>query len=36
MGDGGLLEPLDSMAEEEEDRQSISTPLLFAGVATAA
>ena len=36
VGDGGMLEPLDSMAEEEEDRQSISTPPLFAGVATAA
>ena len=36
LGDGGLLEPPRSMAEEEENRQSISTPPLFAGVATAA
>ena len=36
VGDGGLLEPPHSMAEEEEDQQSTSTPSLFAGVATAA
>ena len=36
LGDGGLLEPPCSMAEEEENQQSTSTPPLFAGVATAA
>ena len=36
VGDGGLLEPPHSMAEEEEDRQSTSTPSLFAGVAIVA
>ena len=36
LGDGGLLELPRSMAEEEEDRQSTSTPPLFACVATTA
>ena len=36
LGDGGLLELPRSMAEEEDDRQSTSTPPLFAGVATTA